>query len=72
MEESDHASLPKRGRPSVKTVHIRLRIEVFQKWTKKKEDMGYSNKTHSEFAEMLLQYCDQEKETSECIRSHIN
>ena len=24
-------------------------------------DMGYSNKTHSEFAEMLLQYCDQEK-----------
>ena len=37
MEESDDASLPKRGRPSVKTVHIRLRIEVFQEWTKKKD-----------------------------------
>ena len=72
MEESDDASLPKRGRPSVKTAHIRLRIEVFQEWTKKKEDMGYSNKTHSEFAEMLLQYCDQEKETGQCIYSHVN
>ena len=39
MEESDDASLPKRGRPSVKTAHIRLRIDVFQEWTKKKEDI---------------------------------
>ena len=51
------ASAPKRGRPSVKTAHIRLRMEVFQEWNTKKEQMGYSNKTHSEFAEILLQSC---------------
>ena len=41
------ASAPKRGRPSVKTAHIRLRMQVFQEWNTKKEQMGYSNKTHS-------------------------
>ena len=53
------ASPPKRGRPSVKTAHIRLRMDVFKDWNMKKERMGYSNKTHSEFAEILLQNCQE-------------
>ena len=52
-----NASPPKRGRPSVKTAHIRLRIDVFQEWNIKKERMGYSSKTHSDFAQMLLHNC---------------
>ena len=52
-----HASPPKRVRPSVKTAHIRLRMDVFQEWNIKKEQMGYSSKTHSEFAQMLLHNC---------------
>ena len=30
---------------------------VFREWNTKKDQMGYSNKTHSEFAEILLQSC---------------
>jgi hypothetical protein len=58
MDESDGASLPKRGRPSVyggKTTRIRLATDVFHQWNIRKDEMGYSNKTHSEFAEILLQ-----------------
>lgn len=67
MDESDGASLPKRGRPSVyggKTTRIRLTREVFHEWTLKKEQMGYSNKTHSEFANILLQKVEESFEVA--------
>ena len=58
MDESGGASLPKRGRRTVygsKTTHIRLTINVFHQWNSQKDQMSYANKTHSEFAEVLLQ-----------------
>ena len=34
-------------------------MDVFQDWNIEKEQMGYSNKTRSEFAEILLQNCEE-------------
>lgn len=56
---SGKASPPKRGRPSsgMQTTRIRLRKDTFNSWIVKKNLFGFSEKTHSEFAEYLLHNC---------------
>ena len=50
------ASPPKRGRPKneVGFVRIKLKKDVHEIWHARKESMGFSSKTHSEFAQYLL------------------
>ena len=60
MDDTDGASVPKRGRPSLydgKTTRIRLTLDVFDVWKTMKEEEGFGGKTHSEFAESLLRIC---------------
>lgn len=49
-------SPPKRGRPKKDeaVVRIRLNKHIYDMWTAKKDSLGLSMKTHSEFAEYLL------------------
>ena len=57
---SSAPSAPKRGRPKrgFETRRISLKESVFDYWNAKKGIFGYSNKTHSEFAEYLLEAVD--------------
>ena len=52
---------PKRGRPShgIQTTRIRLRMDTFNGWLEKKDLCGFSEKTHSEFADYLLSNCQE-------------
>jgi hypothetical protein len=50
------ASSPKRGRPKdeIGFVRIKLKKDVHEMWLARKESMGFSSKTHSDFARHLL------------------
>jgi hypothetical protein len=50
------ASPPKRGRPRNEEgiTRIKLKKDVFQCWLARKNSLGFSTKTHSEFAMYLL------------------
>ena len=50
------ASLPKRGRPKdeIGFVRIKLKKDVHEMWLARKTSMGFSSKTHSDFARYLL------------------
>ena len=50
------ASPPKRGRPKdeIGFVRIKLKKDVYEIWHARKESMGFSSKTHSDFARHLL------------------
>ena len=53
---------PKRGRPNydAEAKRLRLKPEVFDRWVQKKETLGYSDKSNSEFAEFLLELCEKD------------
>ncbi len=53
-------SAPKRGRPKqgFDTKRITLKDSVFHEWTAKKSILGFGDKTHSDFAEYLLNISD--------------
>ena len=57
---------PKRGRPSygIQTTRIRLQTDTFNGWLMKKDLFGFSEKTHSEFAEYLLNNCQEPRAQS--------
>ena len=57
---SSTPSAPKRGRPKrgFETKRISLKESVFDYWNAKKDILGYGDKTHSEFAEYLLEAVD--------------
>lgn len=50
------ASPPKRGRPKKDEAVVRIRLtkHIYDMWTTKKDSVGFSTKTHSEFAEYLM------------------
>lgn len=62
MSTSASGSAPKRGRPShdAEAKRIRLKPEVFDLWMQKKENLGYLDKSHCQFAEFLLGLCAKE------------
>jgi hypothetical protein len=56
-------SPPKRGRPrnEVGITRIKLKKDVFEMWLSRKDSLGFSKKTHSEFAMyLLLNFCEEE------------
>ena len=57
MSTSTGVSPPKRRRPRniVATKQLRMRVDVFDMWMDKKASIVFFEKTHSEFAEYLLQ-----------------
>jgi len=60
-------SAPKRGRPrdDVGFVRIKLKRDVYDIWNSRKASVGFSNKTHSDFARhLLLNFCENEAEPS--------
>ena len=56
MTDQPASKKPRRGRPprSEKIHHIFLRKATFELWSVRKKAMGFEEKTHSEFAELLL------------------
>ena len=49
------ASTPKRGRPNeIGFVGIKLKKHVHEMWLARNNSMGFSSKTHSDFARYLL------------------
>ena len=63
MSTIETGPAPKRGRPPKydtisETKRIRLRTEVYDRWNEKKRSIEHCHKTHSEFAEFLLDICD--------------
>ena len=62
MSTSASGPAPKRGRPNydAEAKRIRLRPEVFNLWREKKNNLGYSEKSDSQFAEFLLGLCEKD------------
>ena len=54
------SGMPRKGRPKreEKIVKVWLRQSIFRLWKEKKEQLGFSKKTNSQFAEYLLCRCD--------------
>ena len=61
MSASTSASPPKRGRPNfeAETKRIKLRPDVFDRWLVKKDSLGFTHKAHSQFADYLLDMCEE-------------
>lgn len=54
----------KRGRPrsDLGVTRIKLKKDVFETWLSRKDSLGFTKKTHSEFAMyMLLNFCEEER-----------
>ena len=64
MATGASSSPPKRGRPkhNFEYKKINLRKNVFDEWNAKKGSLGFNTRTHSDFAEHLLKYCEETKE----------
>ena len=56
---------PKRGRPkrSTEVKRIWLELNVFNEWMAKKDSLGFAAKSHSDFAEYLMNALDAQSET---------
>ena len=68
-------SPPKRGRPrnEVGITRIKLKKDVFETWLLRKDSLGFSKKTHSEFAMyLLLNFCEEERGESNFIPTPTN
>ena len=65
------ASPAKRGRPKINKgiVRIRLREDIYDMWITRKDSLGFSVKTHSEFAEYLMLHVCEESALS--TQSHL-
>ena len=68
MSASTSASPPKRGRPNfeAETKRIKLRPDVFDRWLVKKDSLGFTHKAHSQFADYLLDMCEEHRQTNKC------
>ena len=67
-------SAPKRGRPrdDIGLVCIKLKRDVYNIWNSRKELVGLSNKTHSDFARyLLLNFCENETEPSHLSQTNM-
>jgi hypothetical protein len=57
------ASPPKLGRPrdDVGIVRIKMKKDVYEMWIARKNSVGFSTKSHSDFARhLLLNFCEEE------------
>ena len=79
MATSTGSRSPKHGRPKLCIVvkRIGLQANIYDEWITKKKDLGFADKSNSDFAKYLLGFIDEQRgqispsAVCDCISSNL-